>query len=475
MTAANSGRIAAYATGAALFAWFVSLISPGLSSWFDGDDLLNLYYYWSRPWAALIKANFAFWSTYYRPAGGLFYRLIYSFWGFHPLPFRIVIFAFLCVNFGLLALVVWQLTGSRWSPLVALFVIAIHPTFVALYFDNGTVYDILAYTFFWTAVALYVRVRNGGRLPGWGSSAFLLVLFIAALDSKEISVLLPVAVGLYELIWHPPARWNPSSLWRWIVHEGRFAAIGGMLDAVFVAGKRYGPDSLWNLSSYRPVYSLPAYFESHLHYIHDFYPALHTLHQVMVLLCVMLVLTAVSRRRSMIWGAAFILLGMLPLAFIPGRGGFAYYVPSIGWAVYIGGLVDWLVELLSFKRIWLRAALQAALLLFLFVKVAPWQQKWIIKNAEAAHDLQARFRNYRDQIRALIPAPRRGARILLLADAEGRDDFDIYFTIRLLYKDHALEAERMTLWRQRHVEVNPASYDYVLDWVNGRFVLVSHK
>jgi hypothetical protein len=33
----------------------------------------------------------------------------------------------------------------------------------------------------------------------------------------------------------------------------------------------------------------------------------------------------------------------------------------------------------------------------------------------------------------------------------------------------------MTVWREHHVQVDPGGYDYVLDWVNYRFVLVSHK
>ena len=33
----------------------------------------------------------------------------------------------------------------------------------------------------------------------------------------------------------------------------------------------------------------------------------------------------------------------------------------------------------------------------------------------------------------------------------------------------------MTVWKANNVRVDPSSYDYVLDWVNDRFVLVSHK
>jgi hypothetical protein len=89
--------------------------------------------------------------------------------------------------------------------------------------------------------------------------------------------------------------------------------------------------------------------------------------------------------------------------------------------------------------------------------------------------LQRRFLRYRDQIHALIPAPRKGAHILLLSDADGRDDFGVYMLIRLSYGDPLLEADRMTVWREHHVQVDKSGYDYVLDWVDGQFVLVSHK
>src|ERR1035441_9662684 len=217
----------------------------GLASWFSADDLMNMHIYWARPWPALLKANLAFWSTFYRPAGGLFYRPIFDLWGFHPLPFHIAALALLSVDFALLALVVWQLTGSRWGALIALMLLGINPSASNAYFDTGNIYDVLAYKFFWGAFALYVHSRQAGRPLGWGRLALVFGLFVAALDAKEISVSLPVAVGLYELVWHPPANWRPAELWRWIRQEGRFAVIGGLADIAYIVGKRYGPDSLW--------------------------------------------------------------------------------------------------------------------------------------------------------------------------------------------------------------------------------------
>ena len=175
----------------------------------------------------------------------------------------------------------------------------------------------------------------------------------------------------------------------------------------------------------------------------------------------MLAVAAITRRRCLLWGIGFIVVGVLPLAFIPGRGGFAYLVPSAGWAVYAGGLLDWLVESLTGNRVLLRRAVQVVLLVALFVALAPWQRNWIGQHAKAAHEGQDLYRRYIEQIHALIPSPHKGGRILLLSDAEGRDDYDVYFLIRLYYGDPTLEVQRMTVGRGQHVNVDPSTYDYV--------------
>jgi hypothetical protein len=471
----SQNRLLAVVAGVLLFAWFLFLVSGGLRCWFDADDLMNMCYYWTKPWSALLKANLAFWSSYYRPAGGLFYRSIYALWGFHPLPFRIAVLALLPVNFALLALVVWQFTKSYWGVLIALLLLGINPTFSSIYFDTGNIYDILAYAFFWGAFALYLRIRQAGRLPGWGGLALIFGLFVAALEAKEIAVSLPVAVALYEVLWHPPGNWRPAELWRWIRQEGCFAVIGGLADIAYVVGKRYGPGSLWQFeASYRPHFSVAAYFRSLAHYLCEliFRPVTISPWQMAGLLVAMLALATITRRRYLLWGVGFIAVGVLPLAFIPGRGGFAYLVPSVGWAVYIGGLLDWLLEALTGRRLWLRRGAEVLVFTALFVVLAPWQRKWIEMHARAAQDMQGRYRRYVEQIHELIPAPRKGAHILLLSDADGRDDYDVCFAMLLYYGDPRMEVHRMRVFKDFHTKPDMRAYDYVLDWVDGRFVLV---
>ncbi len=253
----------------------------------------------------------------------------------------------------------------------------------------------------------------------------------------------------------------------------RYAAIGAIFDVAYIAGKRYGAESLWKLEgSYRPRYSLAAYFESLSHYFREliYHNVAISSWQIAGLVAVTIAVAAITRRRCLLWGVGFILAGVLPLAFIPGRGGFAYLVPSVGWAVYATGLLDWILEKLTGGRAAVRAVAQVLLFALLFVIAAPWQHKWIEMHAEATHKMQARFRQDQEQILALIPAPRKGARILLLSDAHGSDDYDEVFLIRLMYGDPTLVAERLRVLQDSHPPADSASYDYVLDWRDGRFI-----
>ena len=94
-----------------------------------------------------------------------------------------------------------------------------------------------------------------------------------------------------------------------------------IFDVAYILGKRYGPESLWNVGAYHPHYSVAAYFQSLAHYLKDliYRPVNITAWGMAGLLAIMALLAAISRRRCLIWGLGFILAGVLPLAFIDVR------------------------------------------------------------------------------------------------------------------------------------------------------------
>src|SRR5260370_42692889 len=84
------------------FGWLLLFAHNGLTAPFSGDDLMNLHGYLSRSPVSLLVDNLRYWSTSYRPLGGLFYIAFYNWFGFDPLPFRAACFGLLGLNLSLL-------------------------------------------------------------------------------------------------------------------------------------------------------------------------------------------------------------------------------------------------------------------------------------------------------------------------------------------------------------------------------------
>src|SRR3990172_1744779 len=72
-----------------LLAFFIFFAGSGLWAPLSGDDLMNLHGHLQTGALGLMKGLVFYWSTEYRPLGGLFYLSIYKLFGFDPLPFRI--------------------------------------------------------------------------------------------------------------------------------------------------------------------------------------------------------------------------------------------------------------------------------------------------------------------------------------------------------------------------------------------------
>src|SRR5207302_10969755 len=115
----------------------------------------------------LLLDNLRYWSSAYRPLGGLFYVAIYRIFGLHPLPFRIACFGLLALNLALLWRFTLRLSGSREVAFIALLLGGYHAWFVDLYYSTGTVYDLLCYAFYLSAFNVYLGVRAQAPVLAW--------------------------------------------------------------------------------------------------------------------------------------------------------------------------------------------------------------------------------------------------------------------------------------------------------------------
>src|SRR5579871_2877772 len=160
-----------FAAGAFLIAaYFLILTRFSFRAYFTPDDMLNLYRAWKFPASLLVKGNLLFFRVYpfYRPLGSAWYRVLFHFAGFRPLPFHIVYAAIFLLNLYLTYAIASRLSGSRETGAVTTLLSAYHNRLNWLYLDTSFSYDALCFTFYFAACCYIFALdnRSGFRAPG---------------------------------------------------------------------------------------------------------------------------------------------------------------------------------------------------------------------------------------------------------------------------------------------------------------------
>src|SRR5260370_28814212 len=175
--------------------------------------------------------------------------------------------------------------------------------FDELYFNGGTIYDILCFTFYFLAFDLYVRTRKNGAYLTLGKLIAFLALYLCALNSKEMAVTLPPILLGCELIfsncWTPRAA-DVGRQWiaRWVA-----LVRSGLMTVAFVFGRFSSSSSLTGNDSYRVHLSVETYLSALAHYFGALasLPGLLNAVSTALLLLVLAATSLVARERSMIF------------------------------------------------------------------------------------------------------------------------------------------------------------------------------
>jgi len=466
-----------YASGALLLVvYFFRLTRASLHVYFTPDDLANLYRAWALSSGHLLKANLLFFlsSDFGRPMGSLWYRVIFAFAGFHPFWFHTSNLAILMANIWLTYSVARRLAQSREIAALSALAMAYQYRLGWLYFDTGFIYDVLCYFFLFAALALYLRVRRRAALPrSWEWTAFF-VLYVCALDSKEMAVMLPAFLGIYELLYHPPITRQPAALYRWLRCEGRAALLTGAVAVVFVIGRSTGPLSLTHNPAYRPSFTWAQFMLTSRHFAGDFltmpdWPAW----AVVLLWTALAVIALAARSRVLCFAWLFLILSPLPIAFIAPRGPAQYYVPLFGWTVYASTLVSRTASFLTrdaaLSEYWLTrlrgAALFVASMAILYSLFKPLGYAGITSASVEAPQNRITV----TQLHAAAPSVRPGSRLLFLNDPIRPDWFNLTFMVQLSYGDPSLRVFRVKEMKYKPNDMDTENYDYIFDYHEGRF------
>ena len=428
-----------------LAAWFLGHAWRGLLVYFQGDDAMNLYQAWILPPWKILVGNLTPFTTLYRPLGTAVYRVMFHAVGWHPLGFRVLLYALLLVNIGLLYRVARMLTGRAEIGLLAALIGSYHPRLMDLYLNGGAIYDVLCYTFFMLALAAYIERRP----------VVFLLFYIAALNSKEMAASLALLVLAYDWIYQ--RRFGSAASW---------SALG--MTAIAFLVKKSSP-SFANVPDYGMHIGLRQYFLTTRPLLAQlfFLPenALNTTAAVLILGAPWAIALA-SRRKPLLFAAAFATLAPLPINFITYRGFFVMYLPLAGWAIFFATALvegrDWL-----WMTVWKRPPLESGaweperVFLFLLVAFALFdvQRHDTYRSFDQIDPSQANLRTLKQDLAdhsAARPAVS-PLRVLLLHDPFPRDVWDPVMLVRMHYGNPSLTVDRDTPQPEQ-------GYDLVLDY-----------
>jgi hypothetical protein len=482
--AGRCNRLLAGLAAVFIACFFLFFTWRGLLVYYTGDDLMNLYGYWSQPVSALVRGNIFFWTPYYRPFGGIIYRTLFAIFGFNPYPEYVVFFAAMLLNLWLAYRLFKRIGGSAEIGAIATLLYCFHGKFDYLYYNGGSMYDVFCFLFYSSALLIYLRARSEGRFLGAWAAAGFLVCLVCALNSKEMGATLPVMVLVYELLFHTPNFRSLSALIRWCFREGRMALLGGLCVLIYLPAK-LGSSGIAQDVAYIPRYTLARWLEDTGNYLADLvYRNNSTLPLGVTPLSPLqvagfyatLIIIAVWMRSRVIWfGLLFFVITALPVSFIPARLGFVLYIPLAGLALYAAVCVarfkDSLWKLIAEALDRRVAPARVATSVALFLATALVIGTIDYRNWQRAPDPKySRFKNSIAELSQLHPTLPHGSRLLFSSSAFD-PNWDLVFLLRMYYRDTDLfitdlngpEAQRIPLNRLPH-------YDYVFDYVNGHYV-----
>jgi hypothetical protein len=319
---------AAFAAG--LLYCFVHFNWPSLGAHFNVDDPMNIHFYWSRGWLDLLQNVVLPVSSYHRPLGGLYFALLYQWFGLNPVPYHVVMLALFLVNAWLGCRLCTLVTGMPVAGGLTALGLLYHANLSSLYYLPAYIFDILCFTFYYAALMCYIRLRKQALpVTGWRLAGFL-ALYIGALGAKEMAVTLPLALFLYECVCRPgPIREARTPL------GAAFA-----LTVAYGIGKAFGRDTLLALEGYWLDVTWPHYVQETANFVSAIlYQDAGRPWLAAAVAVVLLLAAAALRRRDFVWLWTLLWITPIPITFLEGRAAGQLYLPLFAWTAVLAGWI----------------------------------------------------------------------------------------------------------------------------------------
>jgi hypothetical protein len=317
-----------YSTGCILLAavslLFLASNRAAYRSYFQDDDMANLSWAPLVPTTEFVRGLLSplFQRNNFRPAAHLYYHVMGRVFGLDFPKYVFAIHALHLLNVWLVWLLARRLGACAFAASVAAIFFALHMASFGVYWRPMFVFDLICGSFCLLSFLLFIQRRM----------ILSFVAFWLAYKSKELAVMLPAVLAMYEF-WFGKRQWQP--LVPFVAASLSFGLQGFLFNP-----------NVDNNYTFR--FTLPALSATTRFYSSNIL-LFHHAGFVMVPAALWL------GRARVRFGILAMLLLMLPLLVLPGRLSAAYcYVPVTGLALAIAGSVNRkpLVVGLVFSLVW---------------------------------------------------------------------------------------------------------------------------
>jgi hypothetical protein len=431
---------------ALIAAWFCYFSWGSVSVRLAPDDMMNIWNAWHPPPSTFLVSPLLFWRNFVRPLGGFFYRPLFDRFGFDPAPYHWVLLAILAFNTYQVYRLARLLRAGEMAAGLAALVTSYHAGLAKLNYSIAFSYDVLCGCFYLAALRYYVGIREAGQRLRAHQIAIFLLLYLCALQSKEMAVTLPVIVLAYEWLYHG----------RKLAPAGIVAA--GLLTLPYCFAKLLGGTGVWLHGSwdpYRPVFSFLRVVDFQCRSWGDmllWFPRLNPFAVVAVWVAVLWI--AFRRSNPLLQlCAVWVAVTPLPIEFLEARGDGCLYIPLVGLAMFS-------MTLLASRR----SVAIVAVFVLLWGVANDHRKRTIVR--PRMDELGVLTEDVLRQMQALHPTvPPHGSVVFL------RDPFvewDMAFIAELWLRDRTV---KVTLARKTTVSADDlARADRIFDFQNGRLV-----
>ncbi len=291
-------------------------LRAGFSAGLTHDDLMNTYRAWAASWSDLFFDNILYFRLpeAQRPSAALILRKWFEIWHFDLFPLRTICIFLLCCNAFLITRITHKISHSIWAGILAGFLYAYHWHWFALYLSSGFIYDILCSFFCLSAFLAYLN-------PGKKYKIAAFLLYICALNSKEIAVALPPALFLFEALKKDQKFPTIQLIW---------PVFYGILTIPYILFRVMSAQGLGGIEGYALQPGIGLYLSQAGRYFRQWTQTEFILPGVFALCIPLGILGAgwlLKEFRIANWGIWSFLIGVLPVALIHPRNLDSVYVP----------------------------------------------------------------------------------------------------------------------------------------------------